>query len=216
MVETPLQDDVQRLTQLRFLQKHTGRKKNILLEYGETIKERASEERKNIRGFTSSWRLGRMTLKCTRTDRKVQLLVFVFSWSWTENIKEAAQQLNCFIQSTAFSNRQVSRAGAHHAETGPEAVHMLRVADQDQNHHPLDQVLDGGLVTAEPSFKHTAHQRGDEPLHAHAQKNTHSCSPGVYLLCETWRDFLTSLSLGSSSSSVCHTLFLTRCCRELL
>ena len=67
---------------------HTGRKKGTCW-YRETIKERVSEERKNIRGFTSSWRLGRMTLKCTRTDRKVQLLVFVFSWSWTENIKAA-------------------------------------------------------------------------------------------------------------------------------
>lgn len=33
--------------------------------------------------FTWSWSLGMMTLKCTRTERKVQLLVFVFSWSCT-------------------------------------------------------------------------------------------------------------------------------------
>ena len=82
----------------------------------------------------------------------------------------------------------MSWAGAHHAETGPEGVHVPRVADEDQNHHPLDQVLDRGLVAAEPSFKHTAHQRGDKLLHA--RKNTHSCSPGVYLLCDREAIFL--------------------------
>lgn len=44
-------------------------------------KKKSSEE------FTSFLRWGRMTLKCTRTDRKVQLLVLVFSWSCTETRK---------------------------------------------------------------------------------------------------------------------------------
>lgn len=41
------------------------------------------EERRSCgeKEFTSSFSLGTMTLKCTRTDRKVQLLVLVFSWS---------------------------------------------------------------------------------------------------------------------------------------
>lgn len=32
-------------------------------------------------------------------------------------------------------------AKAHHAEAGPELVHVLRVVEQDEDHHPLHQVL---------------------------------------------------------------------------
>lgn len=71
---------------------------------------------------------------------------------------------------TVFSNRYVSRVRTHHAEAGPKAVHVLRIVDEDQNHHPLDQILDRGLVTAEPSFKHMVQQSGDKLLRTHAQQ----------------------------------------------
>lgn len=69
--------------------------------------------------------------------------------------------------------------GAHHAEAGPKAVHVLRILDKDQNHHPLDQVLDWGLVTAESGLKHTFHQRGDKLLH----NRTHTVTVWVVISC---------------------------------
>ena len=52
----------------------------------------------------------------------------------------------------------------HHAEAAPEALHVLWVALQDEDHGPLDQVLDRGLVAAEPRCEHLAQQRGHETL----------------------------------------------------
>ena len=52
----------------------------------------------------------------------------------------------------------------HHAEAAPEALHVLRVPLQDDDHGPLDQVLHRGLVAAEARREHIAQQRGHEPL----------------------------------------------------
>lgn len=35
----------------------------------------------------------------------------------------------------------VTEGKPHHAEAGPELVHVLRVVEQDEDHHPLQQVL---------------------------------------------------------------------------
>lgn len=47
--------------------------------------------KKTIISFTLSLSLGMMTLKCTRTDRKVQMLVLVFSWFWRQEQKSASR-----------------------------------------------------------------------------------------------------------------------------
>ena len=52
----------------------------------------------------------------------------------------------------------------HHAEAAPEALHVLWVPQKDEDHGPLDQVLDRGLVTAEARCEGVAQQRGHEPL----------------------------------------------------
>lgn len=44
---------------------------------------------------------------------------------------------------------------SHLAKAGPKVVHVVGIVHQNQNHHPLNQVLDLGLVTAKTSFKHT-------------------------------------------------------------
>lgn len=63
---------------------------------------------------------------------------------------------------------------AHHAKGGPKALYVLGIVHEDQNHHPLDQVLDRGLVTAETSLEHTVQQSGDELLHTRNQQK-HTC-----------------------------------------
>lgn len=66
----------------------------------------------------------------------------------------------------------MSRVGAHHVEAGPKFVNVFRIVDEDQNHHPLDQVLDRGLVTAESSFTHAVQQSGDKLLCTGRQTDT--------------------------------------------
>lgn len=131
--------------------------------------------------FTSSLTLGRMILKCTRTDKKVQMLVLVFSWSCTDteiNLTSLTMSLlRCLCSLDSEKRSDGHGRGArcphkcrallywtHHAEAGPKAVHVLGIVEQDQNHQPLDQVLDRSLVTAEPSFKHTLQQSGNKLL----------------------------------------------------
>lgn len=48
--------------------------------------------------FTWSWSLGMMALKCTRTERKVQLLVFVFSWSCIEKSSQTVEIIQSNIR----------------------------------------------------------------------------------------------------------------------
>lgn len=40
-----------------------------------------------------------------------------------------------------FLRACVYTLGAHHVEASPEAVHVLWVAYEDENHHPLNQIL---------------------------------------------------------------------------
>lgn len=50
------------------------------------------------------------------------------------------------------------------AEAGPECVDMMRILDEDKNHHPLNQVLHRALVAAKPSLKYVLRQSANELL----------------------------------------------------